>query len=663
MNDVVAYLEAKGIELHPASAGNVRTTCWWHGEEGEAKTGRLYIQADPEHAAWGQWFCHVCEEKGTFNRIKHHFGDAPDKDRIPQGNRLRVLSAAAQYYHEQLVTTEEVDGELTLKIHNDDVWNYLTQKRGLSTDAILRFKIGVADYKLNEFLMLNEYKREDVAATGLVWDTGKDFFQAGSITIPYFVQGVCAQIRCRDQEAVKNKYKTPPGQDPIPFNVDVVLEDNLSFVVLTEGEFDAMLLEDLGYNAIGIPGANAFKEDWVRAFADIRKVFICFDTDALNSHGHRPGQQGAEKIAGWLGGKARIVTLPDPPLGEKKVDVTDYFIEYGYKTEDFDQLIRKASSGQLVSVMDAFEMWTEREGNQGLTGVELGIDRLDTAIRPGILPGQVMVMLARTGSGKTITAINIMQRMIKMEPERTKILFVSLEQTQNEWFERARRIHGFYNPHLIPGRDLEMSTVDFYKDNFMMMDKNRVSPESLRSNIRQAEDELEGELSMVVVDYLGYWARAFKGEPYVRTSEAIMTMKEIAKEMAVPIYAPHQVNRGSEPGKAIKLNDARESGVIEETADFALSLLNDMNNPGVNPKEATGEIRLEFLKSRHGGVGVSAELRFAPVSLALVPMHDTVYGDEELRRAQDELLLWKRNHFDYTEVLRRHREGDRSFAP
>lgn len=659
MNDVVSYLESKGIELAYASAGNIRTSCWWHGEEGEAKTGRLYIQADPEHAAHGQFFCHVCEEKGTFNRIKHHFGDAPDAEKIPQGKRLRVLSAAAQYYHEQLVTTEQdADGEQTLVVHDDDVWNYLTQKRGLSAEAILRFKIGVADYKLNDFLLLNEYKREDIAATGLVWDTGRDFFERGSVMIPYFVQGTCAQIRGRDMQAVKNKYKTPPGQDPIPFNVDVVLENDE--LIFTEGEFDAMILEDLGYTAIGIPGANAFKEEWARAFQDTHKIFIAFDSDALNSHGHKPGQQGAEKIAGWLGGKARIVELPDPPLGEKKVDVTDYFIEYGYKTEDFDQLLRRASSGQLVSPVDAFEMWTEREGNSSLTGVELGIEKLDTAIRPGVLPGQVMVMLARTGTGKTVAAINVMQRMIKREPERTKILFVSLEQTQNEWFERARRIHGFYNTHLIPGKDLEMSTVDFYKNNFLMMDKNRVSPDGLRTNIRQAEDELRGELTMVVVDYLGYWARAFKGEPYVRTSEAIMTMKEIAKEMGVPIYAPHQVNRGSEPGKEIKLSDARESGVIEETADFALSLMNDMNNPGVGPKETTGKVKIEFLKSRHGGVGVDAELCFAPVSLAMVPMHDTVYGEADRIRAQDELGLWKRNHFDYTEVQRIHRENDRS---
>jgi len=653
MSNVVSYLESKNVELYPASNGNVRTSCWFHGEEGEAKTGRLYIQADPEHPHFGQFFCHRCDERGTFNKIRHHFGDAPDGEITPveKSKRLQILSQAAQYYHERLIYG---DGDAVNPQPNEAVLEYLQQERGLSMDIILRFKLGVADGNLGNELLLSGHKREHISSTGLVWDTGKDFFTPGMVMIPYFIQGSCAQIRGRDLTAVKNKYKTPPGQDPIPFNLDLLLEDNLAFIIFTEGEFDAMLLEDLGYNAIGIPGARAFQEEWVRAFAETRKIFICFDND-------EPGHEGAEKIAGWLGGKSRIVEMPTPPLGEKKIDVTDYFIKHGYKTEDFDQLLRRSSSGQLISVMDAFEMWTEREGNSELSGIELGIDRLDTVIRPGLLPGQVMVMLARTGTGKTVTAINIMQRQIKADPERTKILFVSLEQTQNEWFERARRIHGFYNPQLVPGKDLEMSTVEYYRNNFMMIDKNRLSPDDLRTNIRQAEDELQGEITMVVVDYLGYWARAFKGEPYVRTSEAIMTMKEIAKDMQVPIFAPHQVNRGSEPGKPIRLNDARESGVIEETADFAASLLNDMNNPGVGPKEATGRVDIEWLKSRHGGVGVSAELRFAPVSLAMVPMHDSLYGDEELRRAQDELRLWKASHFDYTEVLRIHREGDRTF--
>jgi len=662
MSNVVSYLESKNIELHPASNGNVRTLCWFHGEDGEAKTGRLYIQADSEHPHFGQFFCHRCDERGTFNKIRHHFGDAPDGEVTPveKSKRLQILSQAAQYYHERLIYGEGTESDPQ---PNLEALEYLQQERGLSMDVILRFKLGVADGQLGDYLLMNGHQRDHISSTGLVWDTGKDFFTPGMIMIPYFVQGTCAQIRGRDLGAVKNKYKTPPGQLPIPFNIDIVLEEN-SFIVFTEGEFDAILLEDLGYSAIGIPGARSFQEEWLRSFADVRKVFICFDND-------EPGCEGAEKIAGWLGGKSRIVEMPTPPLGEKKIDVTDYFIKYGYKVEDFDQLLRRASSGQLVSVMDAFEMWREREGNPTLTGVELGFDLLDTAIRPGLLPGQVMVMLARTGTGKTIAAINVIQRQVKMYPDRTKILFVSLEQTQNEWFERARRIHGFYNPHLIPsaaiegeakGKTLEDSTVDFYRNNFMMIDKNRLSPDDLRTNIRQAEDELQGDITMVVVDYLGYWARAFKGEPYVRTSEAIMAMKEIAKDMQVPIYAPHQVNRGSEPGKPIKLNDARESGVIEETADFVISLMNDMNDPGVGPAETNGSWEIEYLKSRHGGVGVSAALRFAPVSLALVPLHDTVYGDDDLRRAKDELHLWKKSHFDYTEVLRRHREGDRSFV-
>lgn len=640
MNEIISYLESKDVDLAPAPDGNVRMLCFFHGEEGEARTGRLYIQADPDHKAHGQFLCFSCGEKGTINKIRHHFGDGPDHSLTPQVPKLKVLAAAAQYYHEQL---------------DDEAIEYLTVKRGLSRETIDRFKLGKADGNLRDFLLMHEYDMEDIKTTGLVWDTGRDFFDPGTLIIPYFVQGTCAQIRGKDLNAVKNKYKTPHGQEPMPFNVDVLLNSQSGIFVLTEGEFDAMILEEMGYNAIGMPGARIFKDEWARAFADCRKIFICYDNDVV---GINTGREGSERVASILGGKARIVELPDPPLGEKKMDITDYFIEYGNKTEDFDLLLRKASSGQLVSVREAFETWAEREGNLELSGLKLGIAKLDIPIRPGLLPGQVVVMLARTGTGKTVTSINMMQRIIYDDPNR-KILFVSLEQTRNEWFERARRIHGFYNPHLIPGRDLELSTLDFYENNLMMIDKNRLSPEDLTTNIRQAEDELDGEIDLVVVDYLGYWARAFRGEPYVRTSEAIMTLKEIAKSMNVPIFAPHQVNRGSEPGKEIKLSDARESGVIEETADFAISLLNQHSNPGIDRSGATGQVFLEFLKSRHGGVGVSAEMRFAPVSLAMVPVHDDVFGTECLDRATDELMLWKQGEFDYETVLERHRTGNR----
>ena len=382
MSEIEEYLESKDLELYPAPNLNVRTTCFFHGEEGKASEGRLYIKVDDEAEVKGLFFCHVCEETGSLNKIKRHFGDPLDGGSVPSARRIPIMNEAAAFYHGAL-------DQQTLK--------YLTDVRGLSPEIIMRFRLGRANGSLLEHLLSLEFAVEDIRATGLVRSDNKDFFEEGVLTIPYFDQGSCVQIRGRDLNATKNKYKTPTGQKPLLYNTDTLL--HADDVIITEGEFDAMVLEDAGFNAIGAPGTRTFKPEFARFFEDINKVYVCFDTDRPDRKGNKAGQEGAEKTATALGGKARIVELP--LLGDDdEIDVSDYFVKHGKTADDFRQLLRQASSGILVTVRDAFEAWLDREGNPDLQGFKLGYEKLDSIIAPGLLPGQLAVFLARTGTGK-----------------------------------------------------------------------------------------------------------------------------------------------------------------------------------------------------------------------------------------------------------------------
>lgn len=634
MSEVLDYLASKDIDYRVAPNGNVRTTCFFHGEDGDAHTGRLYIQVDDEVEPRGLFWCHVCQEKGTLNKLKRHFGDEVDYSQLPNGRKVQIFQAAAEYYAANLPNDQKVI-------------DYLLDERNLSPETINEMQLGAADGNLLNHLLLKEFTKEEIRSTGLVNSIDEDFFQPGTVVIPYFMQNSCVQLRGRILGETKNKYRTPPGQKATLYNVDTMLDTNE--VILCEGEFDAILLSELGYHAIGVPGVRSFKEEWGRFFSEMKRVYICFDTD-------EPGQDGAARLAAFLGPKARIIELPKPQSG-LDVDISDYFKSVGYDTAGFDLLLKKARSGSLVRVEDAFEAWLDREGNPDLKGLETGYSKLDSIIRPGLLPGQLAVFLARTGTGKTIQMVNFMHRMIAIKPD-VKILFLSLEQTSNEWFERARRVCGFYDPVLHPDFGLNEATIDFYKNNLMMVEKNRVSMEEFRAAIRQTKEEYETDIDMIVVDYLGYWARAFKGEPYVRTSDAVMALKEVAKEEGVVIFAPHQVNRGSQPGTKIKTSDSRESGVVEETADFLLAIEKPLEE--MNATTATGALSLEILKSRHGGVGASIEMLFAPTSLAVVPAVDDLYGREFWAQAENEVKWRAQGEYDFRKVLERHHTGNRS---
>lgn len=627
--DVLGYLQSKGLHVKQAGPNEVHVACFYCKED-PGKRGRLYINIDPSQEVPGLHMCHLCGERGGLNKIKKHFGDAVTSDN-PEDyqsaeelrQRIAILRAATEYYHANLAT-------------RDDVVQWLKAERGLSIETILNHQIGWADGNLVKFLKERNFAVSEIHKTGLCDQAGRDFLFA-HVVIPYHVQKNPVMLRGKD---MGGKYLTPPGQKARLFNTDALW--NAEEVIICEGEFDALVLEQLGYNAVGVPGANTWQDNWTGYLEQARKVYVCMDNDSA-------GQAGAEKIARIIGPKSRIVHMPEAEAGRPKNDPTEWIVNQNHTVGDFDLLLMRAKGGHLLTVDDAFVEWEEM---RDVEGIKFGFERLDTIMAPGLLPSQVFLCLAKTGTGKTIMTLNMFHRMLMLNPE-LQILFVSLEQTRSEWFERARRIHRFYDLEAT-----EKSTLDFYRPNLMLMDKNRITEDELVQCIEQFQFERGRVPDLVAVDYLGYWARSYKGEAYERTSQAIMAMKAIAKEHRVSFFAPHQVSRMADFGEEPDLGASRDSGVVEETGDFVGAIWSPDQRKGRNAEERTGEINFKLLKSRHGGVGTKIQLQFAPLSLAMIP-----YEDHELvARAQSEREMALRGD-TFDQAIRRHKTGQREVAP
>ncbi len=276
----------------------------------------------------------------------------------------------------------------------------------------------------------------------------------------------------------------------------------------------------------------------------------------------------------------------------------------------------------LFTPQDAMD---EYEHFQTLPKIPIIGGWVDLAMRPK----QLMVVLARTGHGKTTWLVNTMHQMATNSPD-LRFLFVSLEQTKGEWFDRANRLRSFYD------LDLSMkATVDFWTPRLRIIDANRLGQMDLIESIEKVTEEL-GAKPVVFVDYLGYWAQSFVGDAYHRTSDAIMSLKAIAKHCEVAIVAPHQVSREQTSGGRPSPEKARDSGKVNETADFLLTLwYPDMElMPVVNgPDQRTGIIHIYVDKSRSGGVGRTMEYQMAPLTLAMVARDDP----HARRRAEVEL--------------------------
>jgi archaellum biogenesis ATPase FlaH len=614
--DLISYLEGKGVELTETGSGQAFTHCFFCDED-PSKHGRLYFNVDESSEKYGLFVCFLCNTSGGINSLLRHFGDDPIN--LQTDINLSIFDAATKYYADRLM--EHVQA-----------YEYLLYKRGLTDETIRRASLGWADGGVLQHLLSSGYDLGDITASGLVNRFGNDFLD-DKIVIPYKEFGAVTSLRGKD---MAGKYLSLPGSNAQLFGIDAIRGER--DIIITAGEMDCLLLQQMGYSACGVPGENIWKPEWTEYLEEAGRIFILFDND-------KAGRSGAEKLAARLGPRTRVAEFP---TSRKKIDVTEWVVNHNKGIEDFDMLFIKAKGGLLIRVHDAYEQWLNVEGNPHLVGIKFNISELDSVLNHGLLPANVMTLVARTSAGKSLMTINFLYRML-LSNSHLHILYVSLEQTRNEWFERAHRIHNFYQP----GATVN-DTIQFWASNFLMIDKNRLSREELEVCVDQYAYEAGAYPDIVVVDYLGYYARSYSGEEYSRVTNAVMDLKALAKERQLVAIVPHQANRQGNFGQEFAADQAKSSGAVEETSDLMLALWAPDQQVGVDPEDMRHELHMKILKSRDGGVNTKIIMQLAPLTLAIVPRSDALY-ERALRERQYAIA-----GDDWQRAVYRYRTGDES---
>lgn len=147
--------------------------------------------------------------------------------------------------------------------------------------------------------MARRYGVEALIATGLVKichdgkprDVFHCWYRSGLtfMVMPYFAQERIVYLKGRvmlsksDAEARRTpRYLNVLGNTPL-YNADA-LQGHTGAVYICEGEIDTMTLVQMGYCAVGVPGARAFKRHWCHLFAGY-EVYLALDGDAAGAAG------------------------------------------------------------------------------------------------------------------------------------------------------------------------------------------------------------------------------------------------------------------------------------------------------------------------------------------------------------------------------------------
>jgi len=233
----------------------------------------------------------------------------------------------------------------------------------------------------------------------------------------------------------------------------------------------------------------------------------------------------------------------------------------------------------LVGAMTRIEELAQRKAD--VTGVETGFRDFDK-LTTGLHPGQIVIVAARPGMGKTSWFLSALQHAA-VKSRRTVALF-SLEMSAQELMFKLLSGHARINSRSLKlgklmDRDwqrLAQAADEMNKSPIFIDDSGTLSVLDIRARCRRLLAR-EKKLDLIVVDYLQLMrgSKASQRGDSSREreiSEISRGLKELAKELKVPIIVLSQLNRGveSRQDKRPMLSDLRESGAIEQDADMVV---------------------------------------------------------------------------------------------
>lgn len=259
--------------------------------------------------------------------------------------------------------------------------------------------------------------------------------------------------------------------------------------------------------------------------------------------------------------------------------------------------------GMLDVMRTATRIVSDAHEKEGIKGISTGLEDLNDTLG-GFHKTDLIVIGARPAMGKTAFMLNL--ALATKEP----VGLISAEQGHEQIGLRMVSVEGKVDSQ-------KVRTGGFFDDEWdtFGMAVRRLSTKPIRVNdepaisiskvIRQARDwKYKYGIKALYVDYLQKIEHSDKSQPrHIQVGEIARSLKNLARELEIPVIALAQVNRNCEnrPDKRPHNADLADAGEIEKEADVIMFLYRDeVYNQDTSDK---GIAELIVGKNRHGPIG------------------------------------------------------------
>ncbi|PIR93996.1 replicative DNA helicase [Candidatus Falkowbacteria bacterium CG10_big_fil_rev_8_21_14_0_10_39_11] len=301
-------------------------------------------------------------------------------------------------------------------------------------------------------------------------------------------------------------------------------------------------------------------------------------------------------------------------------DIDDIIDKAEHQLFDVSQKNQKEGFTAIKNVLStAFERIDELHKNSGkLRGVPTGFPDMDNHLA-GLQKSDLIILAARPSVGKTSFALDI-ARKVAVE-SKVPVGYFSLEMSKEQLVDRMLCAQSGIDLWKIRTGKLSTSEDDsdfprlghamgvLSEAPIYIDDSAGISIIDVRTKARRLK--MEHDLGLIVIDYLQLMeSRAGAENRLQAVSEISRALKQIARELDIPILALSQLSRAVEMSKPAipKLSHLRESGSIEQDADIVMFIYRKSVDRNFSPEELTPEDKttaeIHIAKHRNGPTGL-----------------------------------------------------------
>ena len=271
------------------------------------------------------------------------------------------------------------------------------------------------------------------------------------------------------------------------------------------------------------------------------------------------------------------------------------------RTNDLEHI--KKGVGEAIDLMEKVSI----DPNCNM-GVKVGFPVLDKMTN-GFKPGELIIIAARPGIGKTTLAVNFaINAALKYGKS---VAMFDLEMTNLQVAQRFMCATGRIPMDYVKGGTKDQTawatlfeTKKILEDsNIYIDDTTTITPAEILSKCRKLK--AQHGLDMVIIDYLQLMKaekHSKDGNRQQEVADLTRSIKLAARELGCPILLLSQLNRESEKrsDKTPQLSDLRESGSIEQDADIVMFIADFASEDIPDSNDDAIDYTLVIAKHRNG---------------------------------------------------------------